>query len=72
MKTIEYLITAVLTFIGFMAYMGMWFFISSPGTNSIVGDLLLPLSFIAVQISILGVYIKRRFDRLEKDKKNDL
>ncbi len=70
MKIIKYffigLLIAILTFIVFMLYIGMMNLISSPKTNSVMNDLIIPILFIAIQISILGVYIRHKFKQLEK------
>lgn len=70
MKIIKYffvaLLIAILTFIVFMLYIGMMNLISFPGTNSVISDVIIPVLFVAIQISILGVYIRHKFKQLEK------
>lgn len=71
MKIIKYFLTAlliaVLTFMVFILYIGMMNLISSPGTNSVMGDVIIPVLFIAIQISILGVYIIHKFKQFENE-----
>lgn len=71
MKIIKYFLTAlliaVLTFMVFMLYIGVMNLISSPGSNSVMGDIIIPVLFIAIQISILGVYIRHKFKQLENE-----
>lgn len=76
MKIIKYFLTAfliaVLTIIVFILYIGVMNLISSPGSNSVMGDVIIPVLFIAIQISILGVYISHKFKQLENEiYKND-
>lgn len=71
MKMIKYFfitfLVAVVTFMVFMLYIGIMNFISSPGTNSVMSDVIIPVLFIAIQISILGVYIRHKFKQLENN-----
>lgn len=71
MKMIKYFfitfLIAVVTFMVFMLYIGIMNFISSPGTNSVMSGVIIPVLFIAIQISILGVYIRHKFKQLENN-----
>ncbi|WP_279155241.1 hypothetical protein [Thomasclavelia cocleata] len=71
MKIIKYFLTvfliAVLTIIVFILYIGVMNLISSPGSHSVMGDVIIPVLFIAIQISIFGVYIRHKFKQLENE-----
>ena len=52
MKIIKYFLTvfliAVLTIIVFILYIGVMNLISSPGSHSVMGDVIIPVLFIAI------------------------
>lgn len=65
MKMIKYFLIAVLTFMVFILYIGMINLISSPRTNFVIpADVIIPVLFIAIQISILSVH---KFKQLENE-----
>lgn len=61
MKMIKYFLIVLVTFMEFMLYIGIMNFISSFRTNSVMSDLIISVLFIAIQIYILGVYIRYKF-----------